>query len=149
MAKAVPVPPEEERHKGHDHELEKKSVSELLRDIITESGDLIQEEFELFRQEIAISMRQTGIGIAKIVAGAVILILAAGFLGFSLIFLLQNYLAPWISALIVGLAFLAIGGIAIYSATRNFSQIGPARQTVETLKEDAEWLRHPTRPDVK
>lgn len=147
MAKAVPVPPEDERHRGHDHELEKKSVGELLRNIVTESGELVQKEFELFREEIAISMRQTGIGAAKIAAGAVILILAAGFLGFSLIFLLQNYLAPWISALIVGLVFLAVGGFVIYSATRNFKEIGPARQTVETLKEDAEWLRHPTKPD--
>lgn len=142
MAKAVPVPPEHEN-------LEKKSVSELLRRIIQESSELIQKEFQLLREELSIAFAKAGIATGKIAAGAVLLILAVGFLGFSLIVLLSSFITPWVSAALVGLAFLLAGAIIIFSALRDFRNLQAAPRTVETLKEDAEWLRHPTRPEER
>ena len=141
MARAVPTPPEGEKP------VEEMSVPQLVREILGDSTDLIRQEFQLLREEMAITFRDTGIATSKVAAGAIVAILAVGFLGFSLIVLLSNYIAAWISALIVGLAFLAVAGYLIYSARNDFQRMKVAPNTMETLKEDAEWLRHPTRPD--
>lgn len=143
MARAVPAPPEGERP------VEEKSVPELIRQIVQESSELIREEFQLLREELTITLRETGIATGKLVAGAVVIILAAGYLGFSLILLLSTVITPWISAALVGLAFLVVGLILVFSAIRNFQSMKVAPRTVETLKEDAEWLRHPTRPEER
>lgn len=143
MAQAVPIPPEKRRP------TEERSVPELVRQIVQESSELVQREFQLLREELAITFRETGIASAKLAAGAVLAIIAVGFLGFSLIVLLSIFITPWISAAIVGLVFLLVGALLVYSAIRNFETMSVAPRTVETLKEDAEWLRHPSKPEEK
>ncbi|MHB8840356.1 MAG: phage holin family protein [Candidatus Aquicultor sp.] len=143
MARAVPIPPEEQRP------TEERSIPGLMREIVQDSSELIQREFQLLREELSITFRETGIASAKLAAGAVFAILALGFLGFSLIVLLSALITPWISAALVGLVFLLVGGILVYSAIRNFETLSVAPNTVETLKEDAEWLRHPNKLEEK
>ncbi len=141
MANAAPTPPPKERP------VEAKSTIELIRQIIKESSDLIQQEFQLLRKEVSNALGQAGIASGKLMAGTVIAVLAVGFLGYSLIVLLSGFITPWVSALIVGVAFLLVGGLLILSSINNFRSINVAPKTVETLKEDAEWLSHPTRPE--
>lgn len=143
MARAVPTPPEGERP------VEERSVPGLVRQIVQESTELIRKEFQLLREELTLTIRETGILTGELLAGAVLVILAAGFLGFSLILLLSLVITPWISSALVGLGFLAIGLILIYVALNNFRRLKVAPRTTETLKEDVEWLRHPTRPEGK
>ncbi len=143
MARAVPIPPEEQRP------TEERSVPGLVREIVQDSSELIQREFQLLREELSITVRETGIASAKLAAGAIFAILALGFLGFSLIVLLSGVITPWVSAALVGLVFLLVGGILVYSAIRNFETLSVAPNTVETLKEDAEWLRHPSKLEEK
>jgi uncharacterized membrane protein YqjE len=142
MARAVPIPPEQEQP------VEEKSLAELLRQILHESGELIQKEFQLAREELALTIREAGIASSKLAAGVVFSILALGFLGFAVIVLLSAFITPWLSAAIVGFLFLLAGAILMYSAAGNFRGMG-VPQTVETLKEDAEWLKHPTKPEGK
>ncbi len=143
MAQAVPIPPEEQRP------AEERSIPGLIREIVQDGGELVQREFQLLREELSITIRETGIASAKLAAGAVFAILALGFLGFSLIVLLSAFITPWVSAALVGLVFLLVGGILVYSAIRNFETLNVAPNTVETLKEDAEWLRHPSKLEEK
>ncbi len=141
MASATPTPPAKERP------VESKSTIELVRQIIQESSDLIQQEFQLLREEVSNALGRAGIASGKLMAGSVIIVLAVGFLGYSLIVLLSGFITPWVSALIVGVAFLLVGGLLVLSSISNFRSISMAPRTVETLKEDAEWLRHPTKPE--
>lgn len=143
MASAVPTPPPEKKP------VEAKSTIGLIRQLIQEGSDLIQQEFRLLGEEVSIALGRAGIASGKLVAGAVIIVLAVGFLGYSLIVLLSGLITPWVSALIVGLVFLLVGGLLILSSINNFRSINVAPRTVETLKEDAEWLRHPTRPEER
>ncbi|MBE0449119.1 MAG: phage holin family protein [Actinobacteria bacterium] len=140
MARAVPVPPEGEKP------VEEKSIPELIRQIVRESSELIREEFQLLREELTATLRQLLIATALVMVGAIILVLGVAYLGATLILLLALAVTPWVSALIVTLAFLIAGGLIAYWGIRNFNRVKIAPRTVETLKEDAEWLRHPTRP---
>jgi hypothetical protein len=51
-------------------------------------------------------------------------------------------MAIWASALLVGLIVAAIGGYLIWQGLQNLKRedLTP-RETVETIKEDAQWIR--------
>lgn len=143
MARAVPVPPEGEKP------VEEKSVPGLIRQIVQESSDLIQKEFQLLREELSTVVRQSAIAAGLIAAGAVLLFLGVAYLGITLILLLALAITPWVSALIVTLVFLIAGALIAYWGYSYFNRMKLAPRTVETLKEDAEWLKHPTRLSEK
>jgi xanthine/uracil permease len=72
----------------------------------------------------------------------------AGFLALvaALIIAIANALAWWLSALIVGVVVLACGGALIYYGFSMLRRgaLMPER-TVETLRDDARWLKEETR----
>jgi len=143
MARAVPVPPEGEKP------VEEKSIPELIRQIVQESTDLIQKEFQLLREELSSVIQQSAIAAGLIAAGAVLLFLGVAYLGITLMLLLALAITPWVSALIVTLVFLVAGALVAYWGYSYFNKMKIAPRTKETLKEDAEWLRHPTRLNEK
>jgi uncharacterized membrane protein YqjE len=143
MARAVPTPPEGEKP------IKEQSVPELVREILKDSGDLAREEFQLFKTELQDTVRQSSTATGTIVVGAVAAVLGIGYLGLCLILLLSLVIPQWVSALIIGIIFIAAGaGIAYWGYTK-FRKMNVAPLTKETLKEDAEWLKHPTKPEEK
>lgn len=143
MASAIPIPPEGERP------VEEKSTPNLVRQIIQETGELIQQEFRLLRQELFEALGKASTAGALIGVGAILLLLGAAYLGITFILLLSLAVTPWVSAAIVTLIFLAVGSIIAYVGIHNFRNLKLAPRTVETLKEDAEWLSHPTKQEEK
>jgi hypothetical protein len=60
----------------------------------------------------------------------------------TVIIVLANVMAWWLSALIVGIVVVAIGGLMIQRGMSALKQSGIApEQTIDTLKEDKEWAR--------
>ena len=53
----------------------------------------------------------------------------------------------WLAALIVTAVYAAVAGVLYVRGKERVEDAGsPApRQTIETLKEDVEWAKHPTR----
>jgi hypothetical protein len=143
MARAVPTPPEGEKP------IKERSVPELVREILKDTADLAREELQLFKTELQDTIRQSSIATGTIVVGVVAAVLGIGYLGLCLILLLSLVIPQWVSALIIGIIFIAAGaGIAYWGYTK-FRTMNVAPLTKETLKEDAEWLRHPTKPEEK
>jgi uncharacterized membrane protein YqjE len=119
------------------------SLGELFKRLTTDTGELIRQEVNLAKAE----MRQAGatlardgtkIGIALGLALAGALALTA-FLVVALGELFNNY---WLSALIVGALFLAIGGVMARNAVNDVKRRGlqPA-QTIQTIRDDAAWAK--------
>ena len=66
-----------------------------------------------------------------------LVLLAAAVLGLS------HILAPWLAALIVGLAVLALGGaLLIFGKSRVRTDAVVPRRTINSLREDGAWLRN-------
>src|SRR5690349_16810975 len=120
-------------------------IGTLLRDLAEGSGELVRHEMRLARIEAMELVRGIGVGTASVAAGGVLGLLGALSLlaGVSLLigdqWLHDDY---WLAALIVT---LIAGGVAAFYAWRGKQRLSPAQlvpnQTVETLKEDVEWLR--------
>lgn len=140
-------PYRDNRGNGHAHPVprlaEDQSIAELFRRFTNDSSHLIQQELNLAKTELRETATHLGgaaarLGMAVAIAIPGLLALTA-FLVVGLGDLFDNY---WLSALVVGLALLAIGGVLGKRAVGVLKggRIGvPA--TVGTLREDAQWAK--------
>ena len=120
-----------------------QSIGELFRQLTTDSSHLVRQEINLAKTEL----RETGtrlgqagakLGIALGMAIPGVLALTA-FLVIGLGDLLnENY---WLSALIVGLAFLAIAATLARRAKSALNEGIGVPETAGTLLEDALWAK--------
>ena len=119
------------------------SLGELFRQLAEDSTTLVRQEIELAKGEIGENVRRTAAGAAWIAAGAVVALLGLLVLIAALVVavgdLLDNY---WLAALIVGLAFVAIGGVLALAAAKRLKRVNlRPTATMETLQEDKRWAR--------
>lgn len=120
-----------------------RSLGDLFTELANESSALIRQEVALAQAEITQKATKVGINIGYLVVGgsiafiAVQAILAAVIIGLGI--LIGSY---WISALIVGIVIAIVAYFMVSSALESLNkmQLTP-QQTVETLKEDAEWVK--------
>jgi hypothetical protein len=119
-----------------------RTLGELFKDLAAGTQLLISQEIRLAELEIKDSVRNAGVG-AGLLAGAgafglVGLIAAA----FTLGALLNLFLPVWASALIVTIVFFAIAGALGLLGRNRLKEANPTPEaTIQTLKEDQEWLK--------
>ncbi len=119
----------------------------LVRDLADGSATLVRDEARLARIEVGSAVRGVATGAAFIATGAVLALLGGLSLIAGVILLIGDQWLPedlyWVAALIV---VVVSGGIALLFLRRGLSMLSPSalapNQTVETLKEDKEWLKH-------
>lgn len=117
-------------------------------------GRLGQDASKLVRDEIALAKLELREGVLGYVKPAIRLAIAAGagligafaltaFLIIALGDALDNY---WLSSLIVAIALLATAAMLAKNAMTGFQENSLApRETVQTLKEDRQWVSHEVR----
>jgi UPF0716 family protein affecting phage T7 exclusion len=127
---------------------DERSLGELFADLTRETATLVRQEVQLAKTELSHKAAQVGKGAAFIAAGG--LIAYAGFvvLLIGLAFLLaQIGLPQWAAALIVGLIVAGVGGFLALQGVKALKSADPVpRQTLETLKEDAQWAKKQAGP---
>lgn len=113
-----------------------------------DGAELLRHETRLARLELASVAGHVARGSAQVTLGVVLLLLGGLSLIAGLVLLAGDQWLPrdryWLAALIV---VVIAAGVALWLAARGRSALKPAAllpvQTIETLKEDREWLRHP------
>jgi uncharacterized membrane protein YqjE len=119
------------------------SLGELFKRLSTDTSELIRHEMSLAKVEMreagaTLARDATKIGVAVALALAGVLALGA-FAIVGLGDLFNNY---WLAALVVGVLFLAIGGYLAKNALDDVKRRGlKPQKTVETLREDASWVK--------
>jgi uncharacterized membrane protein YqjE len=123
----------------------RRSIGALVRELADESARLVRQETRLARIELEELLRDAGFGTAQTATGGVLLLLGAIALVTGVILLVgDQWLRDryWLAALIVT---VLLGAVAAWSAARGAALLSPRRlepdQTLETLKEDKEWLK--------
>jgi hypothetical protein len=119
-----------------------RPVSALLSDLAGETSTLVRQEIALFKAELSEKLTRMGVGTGALVAAGVIAfsgwlaLLAAAILGLS------HVLAPWLSALVVGVVVIALGaGLALFGKSRLKADALVPRRTLNSLREDEAWIR--------
>ncbi|NLG50635.1 MAG: phage holin family protein [Chloroflexi bacterium] len=125
---------------------EERTLADLFTELLDETRLLVRQEISLARVEMANKARGFARDIAMMAFAALLLFVAFQVLVATAILILDLVLPAWLSALIVGVALAAIGVVLGVIGLRNFQNRGVAPEdTIETLKEDREWIRDQTR----
>jgi len=123
-----------------------RSLGELFSDLSAQTSGLIQQEIRLAKTEL--SGKLSGIGQHAMLIGAgAVFALAAVMAATAAIALglVQAGVQPWLAAVITAAAMGLIGFLLAQSglsALRKKS-LAPV-ETLHSLKETAQWLKHPT-----
>ena len=146
-------------------ETDELSIPGLVRQLADETTTLLRQELDLARAEAARAAdavvtlakqelqlataemkekgRQAGPGIGMIGAAAGLGLLAAGALTAFVILVLDEVMATWLAALLVGLVYAAVAGGLFLMGKARVQDAAPfvPEQTIETVKEDIEWAK--------
>lgn len=132
-------------------ELHEQPIPELLKQLASETTTLVRQELELAKAEMKEKGRKAGPGVGLIGAAGGVALLAGGAMTAFLILALDGFMPNWLAALIVTVGYGVIAGVLYVQGKEKVDDAGsPApRQTIETVKEDVEWAKHPTRSATK
>jgi tetrahydromethanopterin S-methyltransferase subunit G len=124
-----------------------RSIGELFADLAKESSVLVRQEVALAKAELTQKAGKVGKDIGFLAVGG--LVLYAGVLAIiaAIIIVLGTIGVPWwLAALSVGLIVAGVGYFLVQKGLDALKKenIAP-RQTIETLKEDAEWAKEQVR----
>lgn len=120
-----------------------QSIGELVKELTSDVGDLIQAELRLAKREVMADAQTMARASAVLAIGGIIALLGLVYLLLAAVFALATTLAPWLAALIVGGIALVIGAVAVVIGLNNLRSVNPMPdQTMENVREDVTWLRN-------
>lgn len=122
---------------------EERSLGDLFSELASETSTLVRQEVALAQTELTQKATKAGKNVGYLVVGgavgyaALLAVIAAVIIG------LANFIPAWVSALIVGVVIGIVAYLMISSALAALKKMDlTPRETVETLKEDAQWLKN-------
>lgn len=119
-----------------------RSIGDLFSELANETGTLIRQEVALATAEMTKKATDAGKNAASIAIGGFVGYAAFLALMAAIVALLSYAMPMWLSALIVA---IVVGAISAYMVTSALAKLKKAdlapRETVTTLKEDAQWLK--------
>jgi uncharacterized membrane protein YqjE len=126
------------------HQLRRRRFGELLKDLSQQFTTLVRQEIDLAKAELDEKAR-TALPAIGFLAGAVIAALACiGALTAMLILALAEAMPGWAAALIVTALWLLLAAALAVVGRKRLAEAGTPipEKTVETVKEDVEWLKN-------
>ena len=122
--------------------LENKPLGDLFSDLASEMSNLVRQEVALAKLEISQKAKYVGRNVGYLVVGGAIAYAALLAVIAAIIMLLDRVLPTWGASLLVGLVVAGIAWLLIGKALSALQQTDVTpRETVETLKEDAAWMK--------
>jgi uncharacterized membrane protein YqjE len=118
-------------------------LGELFKQLAQDSSTLIKQEMTLARAEMQESLRSLTRGALMLALGGGVLLVGllalTAFLIVALGSALDNY---WLGALIVGVAYAAVGGVLLMQGKNRIAggELKP-EQTIRSLQEDKRWAQ--------
>jgi hypothetical protein len=128
-------------------DLRDQPISEVVKTLSEEASTLIRQELDLAKAELAQKAKNAGVGLGLMGAAYVFLRLTIATATAAAILALAIPLPAWAAALIVTIVWLLIALVLILLGRSQLKRGLPPvpQQTIETVKEDVEWLKSRTR----
>jgi putative superfamily III holin-X len=121
---------------------QERSLGELFSELAGETSTLVRQEVALAKAELTQKAAYVGRNVGLLVVGGAVVyaaflaVMAAAVIGLS------NAMPWWAAALVVGVVVGIVGGALLFKAAYALKETDVTpRQTVETLKEDAQWVK--------
>ena len=122
--------------------MDERPLGELFSDLVTETTTLVRNEVALAKVEMTQKATKIGRNVGSLVIGG-----AIGYAGLlaicaAVILLLDRVMPAWLAALAVGVVIAIVAWVLISKALTALRSLDmKPQQTVESLKEDAQWIK--------
>ena len=127
---------------NENRSMDNRPLGDLFGDLAADMSNLVRQEVTLAKVEITQKAKYVGRNVGYLVIGGAVAYAALLAIIAAIIMLLAKVVPDWGSALIVGVVVGAIGWMLIGKAMTALQQADlTPRETVETLKEDATWMK--------
>lgn len=123
-----------------------RSIGELFQELTQDARNLVSLEFDLAKTEMSEKAGKVGKDVGFMAAGG--FVIYAGFLAlvFAAIAGLANFIAPWLSALIVGVVVILVGYVLLRTGMNGLKRANlTPQQTIQSLQRDKEWVQEQVR----
>ncbi|WP_433368658.1 phage holin family protein [Actinoplanes sp. CA-142083] len=131
--------------RNRSEEVAETSVGQMIGDISNDLSQLFRQEVELAKVELKQEAAKAGKAAGMLGVAGFAGYLAVVLLSFALVFGLANVMDAGWAALIVAVIWAVIGAVLYTSGRKKLKTVDPVpRRTVDTIKEDAQWLKNPT-----
>jgi uncharacterized membrane protein YqjE len=122
------------------------SIADILQEIVGNIQNIIRSEVRLAKTEIKEEATTAGKAAGMLAAGAVLAVYAVGILLLCAVYALRGPLPDWAAALVVGLVVAAIAGALVMIGINRIKSVNPKpEQTIDSVKEDVQWVKQQTR----
>jgi hypothetical protein len=126
-------------------EVSETSVGDIIGNISNDLSTLFRQEVELAKVELKSEASKAGKAAGMLGAAAFAGYLTVVLLSFALVFALSNVMDAGWAALIVAVIWGIVGAVLYLNGRKKLEAVDPVpHQTVDTIKEDAKWLKNPT-----
>ena len=124
----------------------RRGIFSIGRTLIGEAQTLVRQEVELARQEMISKIMRDVKAAALLIVAGVVMLLALFVLIFMLVVDLFSYLTGhlWLGLIITWLIYTIVFGVVALIGVRRLQSPVPVL-TIQTLREDLEWLKQQTR----
>jgi uncharacterized membrane protein YdfJ with MMPL/SSD domain len=120
------------------------SLGELVATATRDLSSLLRQEIELAKLELQREVVAAGKGAGGLGVAGFAAMLGLVLLSISAAYALGRVVPLGTGFLIVGGADLLVAALAALLGVRSFKRMAPPARTLETLKDDAAWAKHPT-----
>jgi uncharacterized membrane protein YqjE len=118
-----------------------RTLGELFGDLGSELSALVRNELDLAKTEARHEVRRASQAGAAFATAAIAGLLTLLFLSSALAWLLDQWVNRALSFLIVAVLWAVVAMIGVRAGRARARSIEPVPQTVNTLKEDVEWIK--------
>jgi len=123
-----------------------RSVADVLQDILRNVQDILRSEVRLAKTEIRQEATQAAAAALWMTIGVVGLLSAWMFLLWTAVYALTTVLPLWAATLVIAVAVACAGGTVLTAGLRRFTRMKPMpERTIESLQENLEWMKQPTK----
>jgi hypothetical protein len=122
-----------------------RPISSVLGDIIDNLQAIIRSEARLAKAELGEELKKSSGAAMMIGAGLVMLAFSGLFVLVAIVHALSLVMPIWAASLIVAVGEGLMAALFVALGLRKLQHLRGAPKTAETMKENVEWAKHPTR----
>jgi hypothetical protein len=125
-------------------DLRDQSIGDLFTQLSEQTSALVHQEIDLAKAEMRQKGKRAGVGAGLIGAGGVLGLGAFAALTATLILVLAMWMDAWLASLIVTVVYGAGAAALALAGKEKVRDAAPPvpEKTIETLKEDVQWVRN-------
>lgn len=123
-----------------------RSVADVLHDVVRNLQEIVRSEVRLAKAEIRQEARQAASAGVWLAASVVAAVSAWMCLVWTAVYGLAIFISIWAATLVVAVVMAAMAAGLLLTGLRKLRRISLSpERTIETLKENVEWLRTSTK----